>query len=101
MRDGTSGIERQADGQSDGSLSYTVVQTKYGHLYVVLARAEGRLLFDVRTLARSAAEAEAALAAALKDATEPGADPLAGLARVTPEELLARLMAALVERHVA
>jgi hypothetical protein len=93
---GTSEIELRMDEQDDRSLSYTVVQTRYGYLYVVLASTEGRLLFDVRTLAPSAPGAKAALEAALREGAAAGEDPLAMLEQVSPQELLARLMTALI-----
>jgi hypothetical protein len=97
--DGTSEIELRMDGQGDGSLSYTVVQTRFGYLYVVLASTEGRLLYDVRTLAQSAEGAKAALVTALCEGVAAGEDPLAMLELVSPEELLARLMTALILRQ--
>ncbi len=74
---------------------YTVVKTTYGYLYVVLIPNMAKLLYDARTLSRTAAEAEAALRAAL--AAGAGEEPLAPPCFVPPAELLARLMAALVQ----
>src|SRR4051812_33227330 len=89
-------------GSSDGDDPiYTVVETAYGYLYVVLIPSEGKLLYDAARLAGTAGGAEAALREALAGGGGGGEEPVAMPRGVGPEELLAGLMSALVQEQLA
>jgi hypothetical protein len=72
-------------------MAYTVVETTRGFLYLVLLPSTGKLLYDARSPAPTAAGAAAALRTAL------GAEVFGALVRVTPEAMLGRIMAFRVE----
>jgi hypothetical protein len=78
------------------ALQYTVVETSRGFLYVVLVPRTGKLLYDVRALARTHAEAEAALRQSLGD--EAGGDGQYAdlLVYVPPEKMLGMMMTVVI-----